>query len=186
MDIIEQRVPVGRRTAYRTRLDILRAAQLKRDIFGQNDQDITSAPGSTVQNLVDDLFPSDHQETDTPHQAAVRLSIHDWISRHSGINSSYEPVSPIELLNSIQRVKNDKSPGSKKQIVATVQGSVLGPLFWNIIVDDLLQRDHGPNVHVQAYADDIVAVVADKSTNGLGESISSLISVTNHGVIKTN
>ena len=365
------------RTAYRTRLDILRAAQLKRDIFGQNDQDHyqrvcrmlkgqdilpartfinCDSPGSTVQNLVDDLFPSDHQETDTPHQAAVRLSIHDWISRHSGINSSYEPVSPIELLNSIQRVKNDKSPGmdnlspiickkfiahhldimvaiincclrlsyvpylwkisvvriipkpgresydksgsyrpigllsilakvletimanrvrkfmqnncplSTKQFgfmkkrstehalvklmdnvesniqnkyhvalvsmdikgafnhawppglikrligmnlpeylikmitnynddrrivttfggvtrvketnCGTVQGSVLGPLFWNIIVDDLLQRDHGPNVHVQAYADDIVAVVVDKSTNGLAESISSLISVT--------
>ncbi|KAH9506773.1 hypothetical protein DERF_011490 [Dermatophagoides farinae] len=78
------------RTAYRTRLDILRAAQLKRDIFGQNDQDHyqrvcrmlkgqdilpartfinCDSPGSTVQNLVDDLFPSDHQETDTPHQA---------------------------------------------------------------------------------------------------------------------
>ena len=365
------------RTDYRTRLDILRAEQLRKDIFGQNDQDHyqrvcrmlkgqnilpartfvnCDSPDSTVQNLVDDLFPSDHVDSDSPQQAAVRASINDWISSHPGVNSSYESVSPVELLNSIQRVKNDKSPGMdnlspiickkffayhldimvaiincclrlsyvpylwkisvvriipkpgresydksgsyrpigllsilakmletvmanrirkfmndncpisekqfgfmkkrstehalieltdnvesnirKKRHVAlvsmdikgafnhawppgliqrlinmnmpdylvkmianynhdrrivttfggvtrvketncgTVQGSVLGPLFWNIIIDEYLQRDHGPGIHVQAYADDIVTVVADKTVNGLSESTRRLIAAT--------
>lgn len=42
-----------------------------------------------------------------------------------------------------------------------IQGSICGPIFWNILLDDLLSRQFLPKqVHLQAYADDVVMVVS--------------------------
>ena len=50
----------------------------------------------------------------------------------------------------------------------TVQGSVMGPLLWNLIIDEFLHKDFGANIHVQAFADDIAAVIAHRDLNQLG------------------
>lgn len=41
------------------------------------------------------------------------------------------------------------------QTKGCIQGSVLGPLLWNLIVDDLLEKMDLPNIRIQAYADNI-------------------------------
>lgn len=44
-----------------------------------------------------------------------------------------------------------------------VQGSVLGPLLWNLIVDELLENLHMMGVRAQAFADDIAIVSAGRT-----------------------
>ena len=43
------------------------------------------------------------------------------------------------------------------------QGSILGPLLWNIIFEDFLTQDFGDDVHVVAYADDAMLVIQGRS-----------------------
>ncbi|KAJ3663136.1 hypothetical protein Zmor_007445 [Zophobas morio] len=45
------------------------------------------------------------------------------------------------------------------------QGSIIGPLIWNIVYDSILQLNMGPNSTIIAYADDLVLIVADKEMN---------------------
>ena len=47
----------------------------------------------------------------------------------------------------------------KEQRQGACQGSVSGPLLWNILFDELLQKNFGPNVRLQAFADDLIVVV---------------------------
>lgn len=42
-----------------------------------------------------------------------------------------------------------------------IQGSVLGPLFWSLIIDPILRLRLPSNCHIMAYADDITIVVSD-------------------------
>ncbi|GIX80453.1 hypothetical protein CEXT_743711 [Caerostris extrusa] len=39
------------------------------------------------------------------------------------------------------------------------QGSSLGPILWNVFVDDLLHTDFGSNIKIQAFADDILLML---------------------------
>lgn len=43
------------------------------------------------------------------------------------------------------------------------QGSILGPLLWNIIFEDFLSQDFGDDVHVVAYADDAMLIIQGRS-----------------------
>ncbi|GIX87723.1 uncharacterized protein CDAR_617101 [Caerostris darwini] len=44
---------------------------------------------------------------------------------------------------------------TKKYNRGNPQGSSLGPILWNVFVDDLLHIDFGPNIKIQVFADDI-------------------------------
>ncbi|XP_072948356.1 uncharacterized protein [Epargyreus clarus] len=46
-----------------------------------------------------------------------------------------------------------------------IQGSVLGPIFWNIILDELLNSELPPTCHLQAYADDLLLIVSANSVS---------------------
>lgn len=47
------------------------------------------------------------------------------------------------------------------------QGSVLGPTLWNILYDGVLRIDTPTDTALIAYADDLAAVVTDKSERDL-------------------
>jgi hypothetical protein len=51
------------------------------------------------------------------------------------------------------------STSTKTLTRGCVQGSVLGPLIWNIIMDDLLFTTLPDGCHLQAYADDVLLIV---------------------------
>ena len=45
-----------------------------------------------------------------------------------------------------------------------VQGSVCGPTFWNIIIDELLDTQLPDGCHIQAFADDVMLIVTGKTS----------------------
>ncbi|GIY39823.1 reverse transcriptase domain-containing protein [Caerostris darwini] len=56
---------------------------------------------------------------------------------------------------------NDNSKSYNKGIP---QGSSLGPILWNIFINDLLETDFGPNTKVQAFADDVLIMIKAPAT----------------------
>lgn len=62
-----------------------------------------------------------------------------------------------------------------EQTKGCIQGSVLGPLFWNLIVDELFERCAVSNTRIQAYADDICIVGYGNSYEEAAKSIQSVM-----------
>lgn len=58
-----------------------------------------------------------------------------------------------------------------------VQGSVCGPLLWNLILDELLEIDLPKECQIQAYADDVLLICSSKCTKTLEESTNSALEI---------
>ncbi|KAI5639845.1 reverse transcriptase (RNA-dependent DNA polymerase) domain-containing protein [Phthorimaea operculella] len=56
-----------------------------------------------------------------------------------------------------------------------IQGSVCGPTFWNLILDELLQTKLPDNCHLQAFADDVLLVVHSKDVASLQSTTNSIL-----------
>ncbi|KAH9528763.1 hypothetical protein DERF_002678 [Dermatophagoides farinae] len=56
-----------------------------------------------------------------------------------------------------------------------VQGSMLGPLNWNIVINDFLTKNLGDDTRMQAYADDIAIVVSSKCKTYLPIKINNIL-----------
>ncbi|KAH7642773.1 hypothetical protein HUG17_9464 [Dermatophagoides farinae] len=56
-----------------------------------------------------------------------------------------------------------------------VQGSMLGPLNWNIVINDFLTKNLGDDIRMQAYADDIAIVVSSKCKTYLPIKINNIL-----------
>jgi len=64
----------------------------------------------------------------------------------------------------------------------SVQGSVCGPIHWNIIMDGLLSLDFPSGVHVQAFADDGLVVISARTACDLqGKSQRTIDLITSWG-----
>ncbi|KAH9493511.1 hypothetical protein DERF_014253 [Dermatophagoides farinae] len=70
-----------------------------------------SGPQNTVEILLNDLFPDDTLSSDTAQQANIRMMVNNWKQQHANVRGSFNPVSTLELLNIINKTKNDKAPG---------------------------------------------------------------------------
>lgn len=55
------------------------------------------------------------------------------------------------------------------------QGSVIGPLLWNALFDELLTSTFPPGVHVAAYADDLAVIVTGSTTTILLDKLDKAI-----------
>ena len=51
------------------------------------------------------------------------------------------------------------------------QGSIMGPLIWNIVYDSILRMDMGPKTTIIAYADDIVVIGTDKEMKNIEKEV---------------
>lgn len=56
-----------------------------------------------------------------------------------------------------------------------VQGSVSGPVLWNLVIDELLKMDFGPRCHIQAFADDVILVVSGPTADYIQEQANSTL-----------
>lgn len=64
---------------------------------------------------------------------------------------------------------------SKTMSKGCIQGSVCGPTFWNLIVEDLLAFHLPPNVRIQAYADDIIVLIHGDSVAELERTAAAVL-----------
>ncbi|GBP00325.1 Putative 115 kDa protein in type-1 retrotransposable element R1DM [Eumeta japonica] len=64
--------------------------------------------------------------------------------------------------NRVLKYDTEKGPKEYKITGGVPQGSVLGPLLWNIMYDGLLKVPLPTEVNFVAYADDIAVVIVAK------------------------
>lgn len=63
-----------------------------------------------------------------------------------------------------------------------IQGSVCGPTFWNIILDELLETSLPEGCHIQAFADDVLLIVGARDVTTLKNTVeTALKTVTDWG-----
>ena len=58
-----------------------------------------------------------------------------------------------------------------------VQGSVCGPTFWNLILDELLETTLPEGCHIQAFADDVLLLITGKDTNTVQRVTNEALSI---------
>ena len=76
-----------------------------------------------------------------------------------GLIQSYFHARKVEL-------KYGEAHASKEMSRGCIQGSVCGPIFWNLILDELLTTPLPTGCHIQAFADDVLLIVnAENVTN---------------------
>lgn len=56
-------------------------------------------------------------------------------------------------------IENDGEVVHRKMDKGCPQGSVLGPVLWNLTFDELLERDLPPNSRAIAFADDVAFLI---------------------------
>lgn len=66
-----------------------------------------------------------------------------------------------------------------------VQGSVCGPLLWNVQMNPLLEEAEHINAHVQAFADDILIIAAAPNTKELEEHASEALKLVEKWAFKS-
>ncbi|CAB0042210.1 unnamed protein product [Trichogramma brassicae] len=57
----------------------------------------------------------------------------------------------------------DDGPESYRVTAGVPQGSVLGPILWNVMYDAVLRLNFGGNVKIVGFADDIALVAVAKN-----------------------
>ena len=81
------------------------------------------------------------------------------------------------LYNRLVTINFADSSASKAMTRGCIQGSVCGPVFWNIILDELLECDLPEGCHIQAFADDVLLIVEAKNLDSLQIATNSAIKI---------
>ncbi|KAL0809474.1 hypothetical protein ABMA28_011642 [Loxostege sticticalis] len=66
---------------------------------------------------------------------------------------------------------------SKTTTKGCIQGSVCGPMFWNIILDELLETELPPGAHIQAFADDVLLIVQAPNAEKIEEITNNALQI---------
>lgn len=59
--------------------------------------------------------------------------------------------------------------------ISTPQGSPLSPLFWNVVIHEVLYTEFSTGVHVQAYTDDTVLVASGRQGREVEDLANSFV-----------
>ena len=79
------------------------------------------------------------------------------------------------LNNRVVNLNFAEASASKTMTRGCIQGSVCGPVFWNLILDELLERDLPEGCHIQAFADDVLLVVEAHNVADLQDAANNAI-----------
>ncbi|XP_063832729.1 uncharacterized protein LOC135081874 [Ostrinia nubilalis] len=69
------------------------------------------------------------------------------------------------------------SSASKTMTRGCIQGSVCGPSFWNIILDELFERELPSGCKLQAYADDVLLICTAKDLSQLERNTNTALEI---------
>ena len=83
---------------------------------------------------------------------------------HHGVDRSIVRWIRFMLVNRLLSVGEENDGAAKVKVEkGCPQGGVISPLLWCFVVDSLLNDISENNVHIQAYADDVCALVSGNS-----------------------
>ncbi|GBM88158.1 RNA-directed DNA polymerase from mobile element jockey [Araneus ventricosus] len=87
-------------------------------------------------------------------------------SIHNSLDQINFPSHTIETLKCILTdrkvtIQTAQGPVSWSQQQGCAQGSCTGPMFWNLVENEIISEEWQPNVHLQALADDFIFVISE-------------------------
>ncbi|GBM92307.1 Putative protein in type-1 retrotransposable element R1DM [Araneus ventricosus] len=93
----------------------------------------------------------------------------DHLQYNSILNSLDEFNFPSHTIETLKDILTDRKvtiqtaqgPVSWSQQQGCAQGSCTGPMFWNVVANEIISEEWQPNVHLQAFADDFIFVISE-------------------------
>ncbi|GBO35047.1 Retrovirus-related Pol polyprotein from type-1 retrotransposable element R1 [Araneus ventricosus] len=106
------------------------------------------------------------------HTMVISLDIQgafDLLQYNSIRNSLDEINFPSHTIETLKDILTDRKvtiqtaqdPVSWSQQQGCAQGSCIGPMFWNLVANEIISEEWQPNVHLQAFADDFIFVISE-------------------------
>lgn len=150
--------------------------------FGFKEQTSTTHALKTAIDLINT------HKTNKEHVVAVSLDI------QAAFNNAWWPLifkrlhkinCPSNIYNIMRSYVEDReaqisfveSTASKKLTRGCIQGSVCGPICWNLILDELLEQNLPEGCHIQAFADDVLLISHDTNPDSLQTKTNSALKV---------
>ena len=75
------------------------------------------------------------------------------------------------------RINYSDAETTKVMTRGCIQGSVCGPTFWNLILDELLETPMPEGCHIQAFADDVLLIVTGKDATIVQDAANRALSI---------
>ena len=160
--------------------DLHKRKQLSSQQYGFTEQTSTS---DAIRSAVNHIK---RMKRDEKHVLAVSLDINGafdhawWPALMSGLRNREVKSNIYRLIKHYFEDRYVQLPicdvtAEKITTQGCIQGSVTGPLYWNIILDDLLSISLPSNIKIQAFADDVLVIAADSDPVALERSVNDIL-----------
>ena len=156
--------------------------------FGFRQQTSTSDALRTLVNMIKDARSSRRQVVGVSLDIKAAFDNAWWPALHerlrrTGVASNLHSLIRSYLSDRTVTLAFADSQVKKTMTKGCVQGSVCGPTFWNLILDELLDLELPEGCYLQAYADDVMLMVDARSTHEVEfKANSALTSIFEWGV----
>ena len=150
--------------------------------FGFKEQRSTMDALHTAIQFIKDAKRSKHQVIGVSLDIKAAFDNAWWPCLKEGLRKSNCPRNIFVVIKSYlteRRVSLNYGDASvfKTMSKGCVQGSVCGPTFWNLILDDLLGKQFPNGVHIQAFADDVFLLVRGRTTTEIQDATNEALDI---------
>ena len=184
--------PIGLLSVFGKVLEALIKSRLtydlhKRNMLSGKQYGFTEQSSSTdaIRSAVDFIKTSKRMRK---HVVAVSLDIKGafdnawWPTLLNGLRKRKTKINIYKLIKSYLNDRTVQLDLLDQSIIKTttkgcIQGSVMGPTYWNIILDDLLNTPFPANITIQAYADDVLLIGTETDINKLETTMNTALEI---------
>ena len=103
-------------------------------------------------------------------------AIFERLRRTGCPNNIYKLVQSYFVGRSV-RLRYADAETTKAMTRGCVQGSVCGPTFWNVILDELLETPLPEGCHIQAFADDVLLLVTGEDATSVQDAANRALAI---------